>query len=90
MPIPDCIHRGPPVGDISVVCNSDRFAHGGQVYVAMCVQCPHANVPREDSRGLGDTVHKFTHAVGIDSLMPDCEGCKKRLNKLNELLPYKE
>jgi hypothetical protein len=72
------------VGEHSVVCHSDRFVHGGQVFAVMCVQCPHANDPRAESRGLGDTVHKVTHALGI----PECGGCKQRLELLNQLVQY--
>ena len=50
------------------------------------------------SRGLGDTIAKFTHATGIHSLAQigaravgkkDC-GCKKRQEKLNKMFPYKK
>lgn len=45
------------------------------------------------SRGLGDTIAKFTHATGIDRVVHavvggDC-GCKKRQDALNKLIPYK-
>ena len=50
------------------------------------------------SKGLGDSVEKFTEATGIKSLMEismeslgmnkkDC-GCKKRKNWLNKMFPY--
>lgn len=83
MNLPPCIHRGPVVDKHSVVC---RFLEGGEAYMVTCIECPHANA----SRGLGDTVHKVTHALGIDKLMPDCGGCAKRIQKLNELVPYKD
>lgn len=38
------------------------------------------------SRGFGDTVAKITSAVGVKP----CGKCKKRQEKLNKLLPYKE
>ena len=38
------------------------------------------------SSGLGDTIAKVTKAVGIKP----CGGCKKRQQKLNKLLPYKD
>lgn len=41
------------------------------------------------SRGLGDTVAKFTRATGLDKLAGDGCGCKKRQAALNALLPYK-
>jgi hypothetical protein len=37
------------------------------------------------SRGLGDTISKITHAMGI----PECEGCTYRKEKLNKIFPYK-
>ena len=44
------------------------------------------------NRGLGDTIAKVTHTLGIDKVVKavvgdDC-GCKKRQEKLNELVPY--
>lgn len=49
------------------------------------------------SRGLGDTIEKFTTATGIKAAVDatakavgkDC-GCKKRRDKLNEMFPYKK
>ena len=52
--------------------------------------------PKEKSKGLGDTIAKFTNATGIDKLAEtlasvagkeDC-GCNKRRKTLNELFPY--
>lgn len=49
-------------------------------------ECPYGvtadNLP---SRGLGDTVAKATSKLGIKP----CGKCKKRQNKLNKILPYK-
>ena len=51
----------------------------------------------EQSKGLGDTIAKITHATGLDVVADkvakamgkdDC-GCNKRREKLNELFPYK-
>jgi len=51
----------------------------------------------EESKGLGDTIAKITHATGLDVVAEkvanvlgkeDC-GCKRRQEKLNELFPYK-
>lgn len=48
------------------------------------------------STGLGDTIAKVTHAVGLDKVAEsvakavgkeDC-GCNKRREKLNQLFPY--
>jgi hypothetical protein len=50
------------------------------------------------SRGLGDTIHKFTRATGLNNLAQlgakavgkkDC-GCKKRQEALNKAFPYKK
>ena len=55
----------------------------------------------EKSRGLGDTVAKFTKATGIKKVVNtvnkvnelrgirDC-GCNKRKNRLNKKFPYKK
>lgn len=49
------------------------------------------------SRGLGDTIHKFTSATGLNTLAnlgakalgkKDC-GCNKRQQTLNRAFPYK-
>lgn len=45
------------------------------------------------SRGLGDTIAKFTAATGINKVVEaiaggDC-GCKQRQEALNKLVPYK-
>ena len=54
------------------------------------------NQPNTNSVGLGDTVAKVTHALGLDKVAEsvasamgksDC-GCNKRREKLNELFPY--
>lgn len=54
--------------------------------------------PKEKAQGLGDTVAKFTHALGIDKLAmfiarlmgkEDC-GCNRRRKKLNKLVTYKD
>ncbi len=45
-----------------------------------------------ESKGLGDTIAKFTKATGIkklaDSILGGC-GCKNRQNVLNYYFPYK-
>jgi len=52
----------------------------------------------EESRGLGDTIAKITHATGLDKVAEkiaqvagkeDC-GCSKRRETLNEMFPYKK
>lgn len=54
-------------------------------------------INNEQSKGLGDTIAKITHATGLDVVAEkvakavgkeDC-GCNKRREKLNELFPYK-
>tara|TARA_R100001082_G_scaffold87810_2_gene54228 strand:- start:1724 stop:1888 length:165 start_codon:yes stop_codon:yes gene_type:complete len=48
----------------------------------------------QKSRGLGDTIEKFTKATGIKKVVEkvtgkDC-GCKKRREALNKAFPYKK
>lgn len=52
--------------------------------------------PNEPSQGLGDTIAKITHAIGIDKVAEgvaramgkeDC-GCNKRRQVLNKVFPY--
>ena len=52
--------------------------------------------PNEPSQGLGDTIAKITHAIGIDKVAEgvaramgkeDC-GCNKRREVLNKVFPY--
>ena len=51
----------------------------------------------KESRGLGDTVEKFTRATGLKKAVDvvskavgkDC-GCKGRKDKLNKIFPYKK
>ena len=43
------------------------------------------------SKGLGDTIEKFTTATGIKKLadkIPGGCGCANRKNKLNQMFPY--
>lgn len=46
------------------------------------------------SRGLGDTIDKFTTMTGIkeivNTIKPKGCGCKKRQEKLNEVIPYEQ
>lgn len=53
-------------------------------------------IVEEESKGLGDTIAKVTHAVGLDKVAEsvakavgkeDC-GCNKRREMLNDLFPY--
>ena len=45
------------------------------------------------SKGLGDSVEKFTQATGLKRLVEyvskDC-GCEDRKEKLNKIFPYKK
>lgn len=87
--LPACIHRGEEVDADVFACGTDRLVHAGVVPGHFCRnRCHVANKPRRQSQGLGDTVHKVTHALGIDKLMPGCGGCGKRMQKLNEAVPY--
>ena len=54
------------------------------------------NRPEEVSKGLGDSIEKFTKLTGIKKLVEVIEvetgggcGCDKRKDKLNEMFPYK-
>lgn len=51
---------------------------------------------KQTSKGLGDTIEKFTKATGLDKVAhaiakafgkEDC-GCTRRRDKLNKLVPY--
>jgi|TARA_R110000737_G_scaffold110802_1_gene143776 hypothetical protein len=51
----------------------------------------------QKSKGLGDTIEKFTKMTGIKKMMEVIEvetgggcGCDKRKDKLNEIFPYKK
>lgn len=55
-------------------------------------------IENEESKGLGDTIAKVTHAVGLDKVAEsvakivgkeDC-GCNKRREMLNDLFPYQK
>ena len=54
-------------------------------------------LPSHQSKGLGDTVEKFTRATGIKKAVDavskavgkDC-GCNKGRDKLNKMFPYKK
>jgi len=50
------------------------------------LECPEECNEILKSRGLGDTISKITHAMGI----PECEGCTYRKEKLNKIFPYKQ
>lgn len=50
----------------------------------------------QESKGIGDTIAKVTHATGLDKVAEsvakaigkeDC-GCAKRRQKLNDMFPY--
>lgn len=48
----------------------------------------------KESKGLGDTIEKFTEATGIKKVVKavfgdDICGCDERKDKLNKLVPYK-
>ncbi len=87
-----CVHRVECLEQLCC-CWSDRWDNGVPAHYvpeSECnANCPHYNVPNRTARGLGDTVHKVTHALGIDKLFSGC-GCGKRKNQLNELVPYKD
>ena len=46
-----------------------------------------------ESKGLGDTIEKFTKATGIKKIadkVPGGCGCGKRKDKPNKMFPYKD
>ncbi len=46
-----------------------------------------------ESKGLGDTIEKFTTVTGIKKIaekIPGGCGCKKRKEVLNKVFPYKK
>jgi hypothetical protein len=92
MTLPECIQRGDKIGPDAYTCHSDRLLHPGWVSSEVCGRCPYVNLPRRNSTGLGDTIHKFTHATGIDvavrAVVGDCGGCKERKSLANRILPY--
>ena len=54
--------------------------------------------PNQNSKGLGDTIAKITHATGIDKVAEaianlagaeDC-GCNRRRKVLNKIVPYNQ
>ena len=55
-------------------------------------------LPSHQSKGLGDTVDKFTRATGIKKIAlwlqnnktgnPYCDKCESRKEKLNKIFPY--
>lgn len=55
-------------------------------YKAWLRTAPEAWTPSEPARGLGDTVAKMTHALGIKP----CGGCKQRHKDWNAALSYGE
>ena len=49
------------------------------------------------SRGLGDSIHKFTTATGIKKMVDKVSeglnipcGCEARRKRLNEIIPYEQ
>tara|TARA_B100001059_G_scaffold215757_1_gene233533 strand:+ start:65 stop:235 length:171 start_codon:yes stop_codon:yes gene_type:complete len=49
------------------------------------------------SRGLGDSIHKFTKATGVKTMVDKVSkglnipcGCQERRDALNNLVPYKK
>jgi hypothetical protein len=91
--LPSCIHRGTEASPEHYPCATDRLRHSGIVSASTCRRCPYANVPRRESQGFGDTVHRVTHALRIDAVVGalgiDC-GCAGRKQRLNELFPTAE
>ena len=58
----------------------------GYVYPRPSDKPPRKNCSKAPFRGLGDTIAKITHAIGIKP----CGGCKKRQAALNRMFPYRQ
>lgn len=95
MILPDCPHRSPLSTSKHFRC--ELAAMVSARFCARCVTQWVDGPPSEDrltpalqdarpSRGLGDTVAKALHAVGIEQ-RPGC-GCAERQAALNEMWPY--
>jgi len=70
------------------------WEHQGKSYIATLLLTDHVEVlslrvgDDGQSRGLGDTIKKVIDKVTRGKIKP-CNGCNKRRQRLNKLLPYK-
>lgn len=89
--LPACIHRGPERIAGRYECRTDRLIHTGTVAADTCRRCPYADKPLLRPRGIGDSVHRMTHALGLSAIVHavvgDC-ACAERKDWLNRLMPY--
>jgi hypothetical protein len=83
-------------------CNKVRVRHGLEPLPIPASPAVNVALPRMDhkqipakSRGLGDTIAKFTQATGIKRAVDAVSkatgipcGCGKRQEKLNQIFPY--
>jgi hypothetical protein len=105
MTLEPCSRRGPELGPGHFECLSNRLIHpeAGIASAHACQICIYRDKPDRDdlpkverkSRGLGDTLAKFTHATGIAQAVEAVSqlvglpcGCQERQQKLNERFPY--
>lgn len=75
----DCQFPDAPDAAGRFCCTNCGFSYSKRVRVTC-----RAWTPDQPSRGLGDSIAKLTHAVGIKP----CRGCKKRQAGINKLVPY--
>jgi hypothetical protein len=71
------------------------LGHGSRLALAIEASIRHIRATGHpgESRGLGDTIKRFTHATGIASIAErvkggPCGGCDKRQDTLNTAVPY--
>jgi hypothetical protein len=106
MTLEPCSRRGPEIATGFFECLSNRILHPvpGVASAHTCEICPYRNQPdrpgmkptERQSRGIGDTIAKFTHATGIAQAVEAVSGalgmpcgCKERQEWLNKVVPYK-
>jgi hypothetical protein len=107
MTLEPCNRRGPEMGTGHFECLSNRLMHpeAGIASAHVCQICIYRDKPDRDdlpkverkSRGLGDTIAKFTHATGITQAVEAVSnvtgvpcGCKERQEWLNRVVPYRQ
>lgn len=98
-----CEYAAPEGGEIVEIERCDGSIEIGRIYHGInpaLDKFGHKTGPwtvDKPSRGLGDTIAKFTHTTGIDAVVKAVTrrikipcGCLKRQEALNKLVPYKE
>lgn len=80
-----CPYWSPAASPTCGHCALHRY--GGTPSLGTCGFCLANNGAQ--SQGLGDTVAKVLHSVGVGRIKRGCGGCGKRQAALNKALPYK-